>query len=231
MNGVTIGEKNLYEEYGFILASKDIGAPEVRKYMIDVPLRNGAIDATEALAGAPRYGNRDITIKLIYVGNYIEFPAKYSELANYLHGKRLRIVFDDDMAFYYVGRIAISSATTKTHAIIVTLKCDCEPFKHDMMQTDEDWLWDSFDFEEGIINEAKDIVVDGVTSFVLITNTAGAMPTITASAPMKLTFKGESYDLKAGAQKMYELFVDVGENEFIFTGNGTVSIHYEGGSI
>ena len=43
--------KDTYAEYGLLLASKSISLPEVRTNMIDVPGRDGLLDASEVLTG------------------------------------------------------------------------------------------------------------------------------------------------------------------------------------
>jgi hypothetical protein len=48
---------------------------------------------------------------------------------------------------------------------------------------------------------------------------------------MNVTFEGETYLLKAGEQKVYDIFFAEGENTLTFTGNGTISIDYIGGSL
>jgi hypothetical protein len=48
------------------------------------------------------------------------------------------------------------------------IEADVDPFKYDVFSSDEDWEWDIFDFENGIINEAAEIVVNGATSFMLV---------------------------------------------------------------
>lgn len=47
--------KDTYAEYGLLLASKSISLPEVRTNMIDVPGRDGLLDASEVLTGEVTY--------------------------------------------------------------------------------------------------------------------------------------------------------------------------------
>lgn len=52
---VFIDGKDTYTEYGLLLASKAISLPKVRTNMIDVPGRDGLIDASDALTGEATY--------------------------------------------------------------------------------------------------------------------------------------------------------------------------------
>ena len=57
------------------------------------------------------------------------------------------------------------------------------------------------------------------------------MPTFVANVAMSLDFNGQTYQLQEGSQKFYDLFLHEGENELTFTGNGTITIEYTGGSL
>ena len=59
--------KDTYAEYGLLLASKSISLPEVRTNMIDVPGRDGLLDASEVLTGEVTYKNRTIALILAKV--------------------------------------------------------------------------------------------------------------------------------------------------------------------
>jgi hypothetical protein len=46
---------------------------------------------------------------------------------------------------------------------------------------------------------------------------------------MAVTFNGTTYSLPKGSSIVKEIIIADGENNLIFTGNGTVSIEYAGG--
>ena len=64
MGKVFFDGKDTYTEYGLLLASKSISLPEVRTNMIDVPGRDGLLDASEVLAGEVTCKNSTIELKL-----------------------------------------------------------------------------------------------------------------------------------------------------------------------
>ena len=68
--------KDTYTEYGLLLASKSISLPEVRTNMIDVPGRDGLLDASEVLTGEVTYKNRTIVLKLTGVDTWKYKNAK-----------------------------------------------------------------------------------------------------------------------------------------------------------
>ena len=94
--------KDTYTEYGLLLASKSIALPEVRTNMIDVPGRDGLLDASEVLTGEVTYKNRTITLKLTGVDTVSgkTWPATISDFCNKVHGKHVKITFTEDTAHF-----------------------------------------------------------------------------------------------------------------------------------
>ena len=230
MLGVTIGEKHSYRDWGIILSSKVISPPEPQINKIDVPLRDGSIDLTESLIDDVKFKDRTITLNFT-VTDKATWTMKISEIENYLHGKKMKIVFDDDLAFYYFGRVSVNKWATNKNIGSLVIECNVEPFKYDVVSSAVDWEWDVFDFESGIINETGELIVNGETTISLICRRKRMFPIFTASKPMTVKFDNETFQLAAGEQKLYGLFLCEGVNELTFNGNGTVSIDYKGGSL
>ena len=230
MIGVTIGEKHSFNDWGIILSSKVISPPEPQLNKVDVPMRDGSIDLTESLTDDIKFKDRTITLNFT-VTDKATWTAKVSEIQNYLHGKQLKIVFDDDLAFYYFGRVSVNKWATDKAIGSLVVECKVEPFKYDVLSSAVDWEWDVFDLEEGIINETGELIVDGETTISLICRRKRMFPIFTASDSMTVKYDDELFNLVAGEQKMYGIFLCEGVNELTFKGNGTVSIDYRGGSL
>ena len=231
MKGVMFGEKHSYNDWGLILSSNVITPPEPQLNMVTVPMKDGSLDLTESLTQDVKYKDRTITLTFTVIDARKNWSAKVSEISNYLHGNRMKIIIDDDIGFYYVGRVEVNEWNSEKSVGKLVIVCTVDPFKYDVNSSSVDWEWDIFDFEEGIINETGALVVDGSTTINLICRRKRMFPTFTASAAMTVTFDGETYNLKAGSQKVYDIFFVEGENELTFTGNGTITIDYIGGSL
>lgn len=231
MYGVKFDNKHSYEEYELILNSKSISAPSPKTNTIDIPGADGSIDLTEALTGDIKYSNRTIKCDLTYIGNYRDFLAKWSELQNSLHGKKMNITFDDDTYYYYVGRVTLNEWKSDKTIGKISVEIDAEPYKYEVQSSTQEWLWDGFNFETGVIRELSNIVVDGTKEVIVIGSTKKVIPTIQASADMKVTYLTKIYDLTAGTNKVYDISLSQGENKLIFTGNGTITIEYRGGTL
>lgn len=231
MYGVTIGEKHSQKDFGLILTARVISPPVPKVNRAEVPLRDGTIDLTASLSDEVKFEDRTITMTFAVVDPIKNWSSKVSEIQNYLHGKRMKVIFDDDLAFYYHGRVSVNSWTSDRTIGKLVIECVVDPFKYDVTSSAVDWEWDTFDFEEGIINEMGQLVVNGATTIKLICRRKRMYPTITASTAMTMSYNGEIYNLLPGSQRFYDLFLCEGENELTFTGNGTISIDYIGGSL
>lgn len=228
MFGVTIGDKHSYSDFGILMSSKVISPPEPKINKVSIPLRDGSIDLTESLTDDVKFEERKITITCKVIDPIEQWNSKVSEISNYLHGKTKKIVFDDDAEFYYIGRLKVNEWTSNKNIGTLVIEGTVDPYKYDV---NGDWLWDSFDFENGCINEPEEVRVSGTASVVVVGRRKQTYPTITASAAMTVQFEGVTYNLAEGVNKIYDIIIKEGENMLTFTGTGTVVVDYEGGSL
>lgn len=226
---VKIGTKDMYADYGCILAYENRGNPSPKTHFIEVPLRDGRIDATNALSDQVYFDDREMKLEFVCLTQ--DKSARITDISNYLDGRRMEIIFSDDASFKYIGRINVSKWETDKHSGRITLEIIADPYKYDINSSMVDWEWDVFDFEEGIINETGELIVDGQREVSLICRRKRMFPTFIASADMQVKFNNEMYELPMGEHKLYELFFVEGENILTFYGNGTISIDYIGGDL
>ena len=228
MIGVTFGDKHSFDDFGIYLTSKTINPPEPQTNTISVPLRDGSIDLTESLTNDVKYNDRKINMTFSVIHPMEQWSDKVSEIENYLHGKRMKVVFDDDQNFYYMGRLKVNEWSSQKSIGKLVIECIADPYKYDIQG---DWLWDPFDFENDCISESENIIVSGSTSVVIVGKRKTTYPTITASAAMSVSYNGTTYNLTEGINKLYEMILDEGENTLTFNGSGSVLIEYTGGSL
>lgn len=228
MIGVTFGDKHSFDDFGIYLTSKTINPPEPQTNTISVPLRDGSIDLTESLTNDVKYNDRKINMTFSVIHPMEQWSDKVSEIENYLHGKLIKVVFDDDQNFYYMGRLKVNEWSSQKSIGKLVIECIADPYKYDVQG---DWLWDPFDFENDCISESENIIVSGSTSVVIVGKRKKTYPTITASAAMSVSYNGTTYNLTEGINKLYEMILDEGENTLTFNGSGSVLIEYTGGSL
>lgn len=222
-NNVTFGDVPV-RSLGLHLASKEIGLPSIQTKTVQIPFMNGELDLTDVLSGRPHYGNREI--KMNFNSINLHKLEKLSEVANKFHGKKEKIFFDDDPAWYYYGRLNLNSFKDRRLGAEYQVNADCMPFKYYITSSAEDWLWDPFDFEDGIINEFKDIVNSGTQTYTLISDEQPDFITVTSNAQVTITFSGISVVCPAGKTVLYEFQIEPGENKITISGNATLSLDY-----
>ena len=113
----------------------------------------------------------------------------------------------------------------------LVLSGDVEPYKYELCSSLEDWLWDPFNFNNGIIRNYKDLEVNGTRTLVIRGRRKKVIPVFECSTAMTVSFEGMDYNLPAGRSKVFDIYLGEGDNELVFTGNGTVSVDYRGGML
>lgn len=235
MNGVTINGKHSEKDLGMILTAVSIGQPEPKTHYVDVPGRAMPIDATEAVYGGVRYGNRTIALSFAVKHDFKQFHQAYSRLANLWHGRKVKVTFDSDPTSYYMGRAAVTASKTIKGIDQVDVTITAEPWKYYTVRPTGDYLWDDINFEQDILQNLSDIPISAnVTKSVDVT--AGdrpLTPTVTATKAMTVTAKGKVYQLAVGEPQEIPIVIyrETVVLAFQSTAAGSVSITFRGESL
>lgn len=230
---VIINGVDMREEYGLVLSSKTIGTPEPQTKFLEVPFRDGSIDLSEAVSGTVRYKDRTIDIEMIYVGDNVN--GVVAEAYAFIHGRKKEIIFGDDSDYYYIGRCSCAPNLIDDRTARFTITVTAEPFKYEVNSMNKDWLWDSFNFNTGLINELEPMeITTEAKTVTLACRRPLEIPTFSATVPMTITFKGNDYTIPAGETKMYNILFDEGANVMQIHATsdgdvGTLEIIYNGG--
>lgn len=212
MKGITFGVLHSYRDLNLILSKKEIGAPPVKENKLEIEGADGSIDLTEVF-GRPTYG--DLTHKFVFstIVPRSDFLTQYSMVKNALHGQKLRIIFDDDPGFYYVGRCRVSPFTNENGIGSLSVDCDCEPYKYKLTKT--------------VVTRA----VDGTETITLTNSRKRAVPVITTTAPMTIIFGDGAWTNGAGTYRIPELELVEGENTVTVTGTGGITFEWQEGDM
>lgn len=230
MDTVTFGTKNSYTDFGLILSSKDIGFPQAKTKTIEIPGANGVIDLTDCLTKDIKYENRTLSFTFAVIDRPERWAAKLSEIANYLHGKKMKIFMDWDKNYYYEGRCSVNQFKSNKRTGSLVVDCDCDPYKYEENLASEPWIWDTFCFLDGIIYN-NNIAVNGTKTVTLVNRRKVVTPTFKCTAPMTVVFDGVTYNLPKGQATISDIRLHSGENTITFQGVGTVQVDYERGSL
>lgn len=125
--GAQGGTVRPYEDYGMYLVSYDAPPPKPKTVEVQIEGRSGSIDLTE-WAGDVFYETRMVTIKLR------DMRGDATELITRLNGRRVKVYFDDQPDWYFVGRVESMNDPTRKHVSDLTLQIKCDPWKYPRVQ-------------------------------------------------------------------------------------------------
>lgn len=130
-HSITFGNKNTWDDWHIVPSSRPaISPPQVKTNYVEVPGANGSIDFTEALRGFPVYQNRTGSIEFIVLHDYWgSWSGTYHEIMTHLHGKKMKMILEDDPSFYYEGRFAVNNWKSDANYSKITIDYNVGPFK------------------------------------------------------------------------------------------------------
>lgn len=212
MNGITFGVHHSWRDLHLILQpGKEIASPAVKVKKIDVEGADSALDYTDYF-GEPKYEDLKHKFDFETIVPQSQFLALFSTVKNALHGKKMRIVLDDDPLFYYMGRLHVSNLTVEKAVGKLSIEAECEPYKYKLEKT--------------VVTQA----VDGTVDVNLTNLRKRAVPEvlIETDGSIQIVFQqGNVWDLGSGSYTLPELELAEGDNIVTLTGTGTVTFTYQ----
>lgn len=227
MHSISIDGEDLLEAFCLVPVTRPVvNEPASVRLYVDTHGIDGPLDLSEALTGFMTYQNRTGSWEFYVKNHTIRWDALLHKIANRLHGRKVAVVLEDDPGYYYVGRLEVDKLSS---APKISISYNFEPYKYEITGSTDDWLWDPFSFEAGVIREYGELTVDGALTLTVAGSARPVVPTITASAAMTVTFDGVTYNLAAGANRIPQIRIGEDEQVITFTGTGTVSVDFRGG--
>lgn len=236
---VATGESyHTLKDWGLAIGNNNpVGEPELEEYYVDVPGADGFLDFTEFTTGRRIFKSRTIEMKMGGKKPRNDWDIWIADIRNLLHGRKIKIIFDNDPGFYYIGRAKIQDFDRDREIGTFTIYVKADPYKYNISDNTEDWLWDSFDFETGFIDEGKEITIKpGETKeYTIVPDLMPFVPEIYVSvlgtAGLKMIVNGESYTLAKGRNRFADIVVDEEDVLLTFSGSGTFIVKYRRGSL
>lgn len=206
LNGVSTHTGN---DLDLVQEKKEIGAPEVQFYTVEVPGRNGVLNLTKSLTGRTNYFNRKIAFRYFTSGTLAEILEKIDTLMMY-HGETIQIIDDDTPAYFYEGEVVVEVDRKPAYAFI-EIEVDAQPFRVKLEKTLNAYTLTATETE------------------VVITNPGVAVsPEIVVSDTCVIAKGDTSFNLTAGTYTdISALILEHGENTYTISGSGTVNINYQ----
>jgi hypothetical protein len=239
-HSVIFGEKNTWDDWHLIPQSRPVFLPpDLKTSYIEVPGTDGTKDLSEALTGEIKYKNRQGSISFYVDNGHKPWEIVYSEIMNYLHGQQMKAYLEDDPGFYYEGRFSVNTWRSEKNRSEIVIDYNVAPYKIDFYSSAEDWLWDPFNLDTGIIRDYSNVRVDGELNVTMYGSRRTTIPTFITSLddsnkPILLSWselKDMNFSLTNGNNKFPDIKVKNDISTFTFKGKGVISIDYRGGSL
>lgn len=214
--GCKLNRLHSVRDWDMVMTKKIITPPDPKTYTVEVEGGDGIIDRSTVLTGGDiKYKNRTITInfeKLDQSGVLLPFLSAF---LNEYQGQIVKVVFDEDPAFYYTGRSMISYDQPNGYVLQMTMTIDAEPYKYKHVET----------------IQVK--TISGANVPVSYSNLRKwVSPIFITSAPMTLQFENEIYQIdEAGTFTIPDIQFKKGENVILYSGTGTVQVVYQEGDL
>lgn len=159
--------KNTWDDWHLIPSTRPLfNPPSPKNNFMDIPGANGTVDLSDILSNKyPVYNDRTGTIEFYVMNGYKEWFRAYSDIMNFCHGEKCKLILEDDPAYFYRGRVSVNAWKSEKDWSKIVLDYQVEPFKFELYSSVDRWEWDPFSFIDGIITNGDDwnngIIVDG----------------------------------------------------------------------
>lgn len=211
--------------------------PEPKVHIIDIPHASGSVDVTNATGNVNYSDRKGLVFEFkAYCKTYGEWEILNQRIAAHIHGKKLKMICDNDKDHYYMVRLELDSTRTNNVNSTIVLTGTADPFKYSVIASNDPWEWDSFNFYTGEISYIADVIVDGETKVKVNGGSVPTSPTfyVYDSIGLAVVHEDKSYSMPKNSAKAYEVYrfpqIKVADEdvEFTFTGKGKLSVEYRG---
>ena len=211
MKGVKFGDFHSYDEWGLILQKKEIGAPEPKTNQIEIEGGDGVLDLTDFF-GEVKYKNRSLSFTFAKPEiTQSAFLALYSVVQGAIHGKKMKVILDDDPNCFYYGRVTINKWKSDRNIGEIVIEVDAEPYKQEI----------------GVSSFMQNVKSNATLS--IINSKMPVVPKITSNAEFLISFGGFNEIYPSGTFTIPELELKEGINQVYVEGTGTITFEYRRG--
>ncbi|WP_419893284.1 phage tail protein [Oceanobacillus kimchii] len=232
MLGIQFDDKHSHKDFGLTLApGKEIGHPNKRKILVNVPFSNAQYDFSE-IYGSQTYEPRSLTYPFnVYNTNYNTPQAtniRKTAVINWLmaDGGKKRLYDDAYPGYYFLAEVVNGAAFEQQWETgVLTVEFEAYPFMISELKEGHD-IWDQFNFELDVA-QVVDFNVNGTTTVTLYNiGKSNPSPKILASNPMTIVKGGVTYNIPLGETQDDKFNLKAGENELTITGNGRIAFEF-----
>ena len=229
---------NTWTDWHLIPSSRPaIAHPSFVSKYIEIPGSDGMLDLTDYLTGTAVLGPRQGSLGFYVANKFENWETIRQNIVNAIHGKRMKIMLQDDPGYYYEGRFTVGNWESGADHSAISISYQLDPYKMNIRPEGSDYptLWDPFNFETdydySVFYPNVTVTNSEVKTFDIHTLNFPFEPIITwVSGDVIATFGGVGKRLNSEGSVTLGKATN-GMNRLIITGNGTVKVYWRGGSL
>ena len=104
---------------------------------VTVPGLSGSIDLTEYLTSGPVYNDRTGSFDFYVMNGFESWLTIRQKIVEAVHGKRIKMVLEDDPLYYYEGRFTFNEWKSEAQYSHVVINYQLSPFKRSLATGEE----------------------------------------------------------------------------------------------
>lgn len=133
----TYSSKNTYDDWKLIPTKRPvISPPDPKTTYVDIPGSNGQLDLSEVVSKRPVYNQRKGSFSFKVLNDYPGYKGwvdVYQTILNYIHGKTMKMILEDDPKYYYEGRFTVKSWSSDKDYSSINIDYNVDPFKYSVV--------------------------------------------------------------------------------------------------
>lgn len=191
-HSITYGNKNTWTDWRLVPSESPVFlSPEFKSAYVDIPGSSTTLDLSTTLTGFPTFKQREGSHSFIFHPDYHDVAScysVYSDILNYLHGRRFdNVRLTNDPNYRYSGRFNVGDLQIGSELTTIELSYHVDPYKYHL--TDAKTEYPDY-IKEYEINGKADILKD--TDVFHLRDCVDAMP---ISPKISITLSGNSKDM------------------------------------
>ena len=230
-------EKNSWSDWYLIPSSRPVFSPPSPKLkFVDIPGMAGQLDISTVLTnGYPIYENRSGDLEFVFaVEDHNLWISTFDEMMIFFKDSNIQAILEDDPDYYYEGLFNLTTWRSEKKYSMVVISYNVNPYKKIRFTEGENWLWDPFDFEDGIISDYYNVELADPLVPVVLPIIGGAqriIPIFRVTGTASVIFKDVIYVLNSEKVIIPDIVIEQGVNVLTFLGEGSVTVEYREGSL
>lgn len=222
MYGIKYKEKHSYNDFGLTVAAKSISPPTKKKIKSTIPYMQGSYDFSN-LYGEQTYEER----KLNYTFNLIaksklELNIKKIQILDWLmNSYKTKLEDDVILGYYFLAECENVNFKENGDEAEIEASFVAYPFKISSYEEGRS-LWDTFNFELDYMQDTEFIVRESKNINLYNNSVRKITPTVVCSSDFNVVKDNTTYNFKAGETREWKFNLNIGLNELVLNGTGSI---------